>query len=89
MNKQENYHLLKTENSEKNNIKLIHIFEDEWTYKNEIIKSNILDSLNLLKHIKNINSTIDYITNPNYFLLKNNLSGLVKYDIFINIIKNG
>ena len=34
-----NYHLNKTENCEKIGIRLIHIFEDEWNEKKEIIKS--------------------------------------------------
>lgn len=36
-----NYHLQKTEAAKNNNIKLIHVFEDEWTHKQEIVKSRI------------------------------------------------
>lgn len=45
------YHLNKTINCESKNIKLIHIFEDEWIYKKEIVKSRIL---NLLHKTTNI-----------------------------------
>jgi hypothetical protein len=42
-----NYHLNKTELAENKDIKLIQIFEDDWTYKQDIIKSIINNSLNL------------------------------------------
>ena len=40
---QNNYHLNKTEACESLNISLIHIFEDEWIYKKEIVKSRLLN----------------------------------------------
>lgn len=39
----EKYHLDKTLQSEKQGIQLIHIFEDEWLYKKEIVKSRLLN----------------------------------------------
>jgi len=44
------YHYKKTELAENNNIQLIHIYEDDWTYKQDIIKSRILNLLNLTKN---------------------------------------
>ena len=44
-----NYHLNKTEMCNKLNITLIHIFEDEWIYKKDIVKSR-------LKHILNVSN---------------------------------
>jgi predicted transcriptional regulator len=41
MGKTKNYHLDKTLLSEKNNIKLIHIFEDEWVFKKHIVKERL------------------------------------------------
>lgn len=44
--KNKEYHLYKTEECEKLGIQLIHIFEDEWENKKEIVKSKILNLLN-------------------------------------------
>jgi hypothetical protein len=43
--KSNDYHLKKTEDCEKLGIHLIHIFEDDWIYKQDIIKSRILNLL--------------------------------------------
>ena len=45
LNKDKNYHLNKTEMCEKIGIQLIHIYEDDWKYKQDIIKSMILNKL--------------------------------------------
>ena len=42
-NKGANYHLSKTEECERQGIRLIHIFEDEWQYKRDIVKSRLLN----------------------------------------------
>lgn len=39
--RQQNYHLNKTNRCEDNDIQLIHLFEDEWLYKKEIVKSRL------------------------------------------------
>lgn len=44
--KDRKYHLNKTEDCEKNDIQLIHIFEDDWIFKQDIVKSMILNKLN-------------------------------------------
>jgi hypothetical protein len=41
--KDKNYHLNKTELCEKNNIRLIHIFEDEWSLYKENIKKLLFE----------------------------------------------
>jgi hypothetical protein len=45
LNKDKNYHLDKTEMCEKLGIQLIHVYEDDWIYKQDIIKSIILNKL--------------------------------------------
>lgn len=44
--KYKNYHLNKTIECEKLGIRLIHIFEDEWIYKKDIIKGKLLHIMN-------------------------------------------
>ena len=43
--KSKNYHLQKTIDCEKQNIRLIHIFEDEWLEKQDIVKARLLNLL--------------------------------------------
>lgn len=47
LNKNKNYHLDKTNDCIRQNIRLFHIFEDEWEYKTDIIKSMIRNLLHL------------------------------------------
>lgn len=49
-NKDKNYHLDKTKFFEKQGIQIIHIFEDEWIEKQEIVKSIILSKLGLVQN---------------------------------------
>jgi hypothetical protein len=44
-NKDKNYHLTKTELCEQQRIQLIHIYEDDWKHKQDIVKSMILNKL--------------------------------------------
>lgn len=45
--KDKNYHLMKTELCNDNGIFLIHIFDDEWEFKNNIVKHRLKHILNL------------------------------------------
>lgn len=42
---QKEYHILKTEECEEKGVQLVHIFEDEWKYKNDIVKSRLTNLL--------------------------------------------
>lgn len=72
-------HLRKTEECEKNGIKLIHVFEDEWVLKEEIVKSrlrSILFSIENKIFARNLN--LDFmVTNKEAreFLTKTHLAG--------------
>jgi len=46
LNRPNNYHFEKTELAENQGIKLVHIYEDDWIYKQEIVKFRILNLLN-------------------------------------------
>lgn len=48
--KPNNYHLMKTQECESKNIHLIHIFEDEWLDKEEIIKSRLKQILGITEN---------------------------------------
>lgn len=48
--KDKNYHLNKTIQCEKQNIRLIHIFEDEWLFKKDIVKSRLKHILGLTEN---------------------------------------
>ena len=76
-----NYHRLKTDLCEEKGIQLIHIWEDDWLYKQDIIKSMILNKLN-----KNLNKIYarkceikEIIDNKiiSEFLINNHIQGLV------------
>jgi hypothetical protein len=50
INKPNNYHLEKTELCEEKGIQLIHIYEDDWIYKLDIVKSMILNKLGKIEN---------------------------------------
>jgi hypothetical protein len=59
--KDNNYHLNKTEKCLSKNIRLIHIYEDDWLYKKDIIKSKILNIFDMNDKINIIDCTIKEI----------------------------
>jgi len=89
ISKNDNYHLNKTELCEQQGIYLIHIYEDEWIYKKEIVKSKILNLLDKTPNkIYSRKCKIKEIKNNDlirYFLEKNHLRGFVNSKIKIGL----
>ena len=78
--KDKNYHLNKTELCLSKNIQLIHIFEDEWIFKNDIVKSRLKQLLNLNNNLPKIHARKCKIRNidpktKNEFLDKYHIQG--------------
>jgi hypothetical protein len=89
--KQNYYHQEKTEFFDKMNIKLIQIYEDDWNYKQNIVKSRILNLLGKSERImarkcetKEIEDN-DLIKN---FLENNHLQGFIGSNIKIGLFYN-
>ena len=86
-----NYHLNKTNICKQNGIKLIHIFEDEWLYKQDIVKSRLLNILGLTKNkifarkciIKEVSSKESRL-----FLENNHLQGFTNSSVNVGLYYN-
>jgi hypothetical protein len=82
------YHLQKTNDLEKQGIKLIHVFEDEWNDKRDIVKSRLSNILGVTKNklyartceIKEVSSEI-----ASTFLNKNHIQGNVGSTVKIGL----
>jgi hypothetical protein len=89
--KNKKYHINKTSECKNKGIRLIHIFEDEWLFKKEIVKSRIKDLLTKTENkifarkciVKSISSK-----ESNLFLESNHLQGKdnssIKYGLYFN-----
>lgn len=88
--KSKSYHLLKTNECEELGIHLIHIFEDEWKNKRDIVKAKILSKFNKEKRIGARELTIKKIpsADKNKFLIDNHIQGKdnssIHYGAFYN-----
>lgn len=84
-----NYHLMKTEMCEKQGIQLIHIFENEWKYKNDIVKSRLKNIIGIYENtvyarkctVKEIDDCSDFM-NSNH--IQGNANASVKLGLFHN-----
>jgi hypothetical protein len=86
-----NYHLRKTELCESKGIKLIHIFEDEWLDKKEIVKSRLMNLFGLTKNkIFARRCTIKEVSNniSRNFLNENHIQGKINSKINIGLFLN-
>jgi hypothetical protein len=92
MGKDKNYHLSKTVSCNNLGYKLIHIFEDEWFHKEEIIKNKLKHLLNVNNSIKiggrNINVKKINNIEKNIFLKKYHIQGEDKSNIFYGAFYN-
>ena len=90
--KEKDYHLNKTENCEKQGIQLIHIYEDDWNNKQDIIKSIILNKLH--KHTSIIDSEkceTKVIEDTNIikdFLNNNHIQGFIASKVKLGLYYN-
>jgi hypothetical protein len=85
------YHLNKTESCKNKNIKLIHIFEDEWLDKKEIVKSRLRNILGLTKNkIYARNCIIKQVSTKEskVFLNDNHIQGDCKSSVVIGLFYN-
>lgn len=86
--KENNYHFNKTELAEQQGIKLIQIYEDDWLYKQDIVKSRILNTIGKSEKIMARRCEIREINNIETirdFLNKNHLQGFVGSQIKIGL----
>lgn len=86
--KDKNYHLDKTNKSLEKGIHLIHIYEDEWLSKRDIVQSMIL---NVIGELPNIDcyevSTIDMELSKS-FLTNNHIKGYIDSDVSLGLFNN-
>ncbi len=88
--KDKNYHLDKSLKCLENGIDLIHIWEDEWAFKQDIVKSIISNRLNKNEKIyarKCVVKSVDKLVVKN-FLESNHIDGYVKSNINIGLYYN-
>lgn len=89
--KDKSYHVNKTEECLKQNVKLYHIFEDEWQYKKEIVKSRIANILGVTETViyaRKCDIKIVPSHEANEFLAANHLQGKsvssIRYGLYYN-----
>jgi hypothetical protein len=84
--KDRNYHLNKTNYFKNKGIRIIHIWEDDWNYKNDIIKSQIKNLLGISnKKIFARKCYIRELKNVTDFLNTNHIQGIDRSNIKIGL----
>lgn len=93
LHKDNTYHLNKTEKCLKRNIQLIHIYEDDWLYKQDIVKSRILNILGKTPNkIFSRKCKIEEVTDNKLirqFLEDNHIQGFVGGKVRLGLFYNG
>ena len=86
-----NYHLSKTLECNKQGIQLVHIFSDEWNYKNEIVKSILKSKLGLNDRIYARKCSIVEVSvdEKNRFLNSHHIQGEDKSGVKLGLEYNG
>ena len=90
--KPDDYHINKTNLCEAKNIRLIHIFEDEWKYKKDVVKSRLKNILGLTDnkiYARNCELRVMSNIERDAFLNENHLQGSVKSSINICLTHKG
>jgi len=91
LNKHNKYHLEKTEKCLEKGIQLIHVFEDDWIYKQDIVKSRILNLIGKSKKIFARKCEIKLVNDNKVirnFLDENHLQGFVGSKIKLGLYYN-
>jgi hypothetical protein len=88
--KEDNYHLLKTEKCLSKNIQLIHIFEDEWLFKKDIVKSRVKNLVHKIEKNKIIYARKCFVKKIDIsiarsFAERNHLQGFVGAKIHLGL----
>lgn len=90
--KHKQYHLTKTVEAAKAGVRLIHIFEDEWLHKREIVEDTIKSLLGLKKstiYARNCVTMEISNTVANEFLNKYHILGSTNSSVHIGLMHNG
>lgn len=90
LHKKPNFHINKTNKCKESGIRLIHIWEDQFIYKKEILYSNILAVLNKNKVINADDCVIKIVDIITYteFIKENNLKGYITSTINYGLYYN-
>lgn len=91
IHKDNNYHNKKTTDCLNEGIKLLHIWEDDWLFKKDIIKSIILNKLGMIEKIWARKCEIRYVDNKEVriFLNDNHIQGFVGSSVKLGLYYEG
>lgn len=92
IHKNRRYHLMKTEECERNGIQLIHVFEDEWRTKRNIVESRIRNLFGVYENtVYARKCSIEDISyeDSKEFLMENHIQGHVRSKVSIGLKYDG